>query len=308
MLIGGIALGLVLGLAAGRQDRAARGRSASASCRCCSSRSSSGSGRSWPSGWASRSPRRCASRSWPRLRAAAVHALAQPLVPGPRARAVGVAANAHRDHGQRRLHAGLGCPRSSRRASSRRSTPSSTSRSRPARAEFLLQLGPLGDIIPLPFPPFQNVASIGDLFLTAGLGFFLFATLLRTPADSQQALDEAREGHLLGVSGTARLRAPGAHPAGAGPAATVPPSTGLSPALEETAALQRPLSFGSSGTGLASPALSVLPEATLEGAAATTAVTAFSHNDSHACTPETAPARYAHPIHLTVTPPLLPTP
>ena len=66
----------------------------------------------------------------------------------------------------------------------------------------------------------------------------------------------------------------GAHPASAGPVATVPPSTGLSPALEETAALQRPLSFGSSGTGLASPALTVLPEATLEGAAATTAVTA----------------------------------
>jgi hypothetical protein len=96
-------------------------------------------------------------------------------------------------------------------------------------AEFFLRLGPLADIIPLPLPPFQNVASIGDLFLTAGLGFFLFATLLRTPAEAQQALDEAREGHLLGVSGTARLRAPGAHPAGS--AATIPASTGLSPAL-----------------------------------------------------------------------------
>jgi DHA3 family macrolide efflux protein-like MFS transporter len=139
-------------------------------------------------------------------------------------------------------------------------------------AEFFLRLGPLADIIPLPLPPFQNVASIGDLFLTAGLGFFLFATLLRTPAEAQQALDEAREGHLLGVSGTARLRAPGAHPAGATTA--VPASTGLSPALEETAALERPLRLGSSGAGLASPALAVLPDAVLEGAAAATAVEA----------------------------------
>ncbi len=131
-------------------------------------------------------------------------------------------------------------------------------------AEFFLRLGPLADIIPLPLPPFQNVASIGDLFLTAGLGFFLFATLLRTPAEAQQELDEAREGHLVGVSGTARLRAPGAHPAGT--AATIPASTGLSPALEESAALERPLRLGSSGAGLASPALSVRPEAALEGA------------------------------------------
>ncbi|HEY3334505.1 MAG TPA: MFS transporter [Candidatus Limnocylindrales bacterium] len=140
--------------------------------------------------------------------------------------------------------------------------------------EFFLRLGPLSDVIPLPLPPVQNVASIGDLFLTAGLAFFLFATLMRTSADAQQALDEAREGHLLGVSGTARLRAPGAYPAGTrGPAASVPASTGLSPALEETAALERPLRLGSSGAGLASPALSLLPEATLEGAAPT-AVTA----------------------------------
>ena len=65
-------------------------------------------------------------------------------------------------------------------------------------AEFFLRLGPLADVIPLPIPPFQNVASIGDLFLSAGLGFFLFATLLRTPAEAQRALDEAREDRLAG--------------------------------------------------------------------------------------------------------------
>ena len=50
---------------------------------------------------------------------------------------------------------------------------------------FLLRLGLLGDIIPIPIPPVQNVASIGDIFLTAGLAFFLFATLLRKPPEPE---------------------------------------------------------------------------------------------------------------------------
>src|SRR5688572_30643176 len=48
-------------------------------------------------------------------------------------------------------------------------------------SDFLAQAGPLGDIIPIPFPFIQNVISIGDLFLGAGLGFFLFAVTVRTP-------------------------------------------------------------------------------------------------------------------------------
>ena len=75
-------------------------------------------------------------------------------------------------------------------------------------ASWFLHLGPLSDVIPLPVPPVQNVASMGDLFLTAGLGFFLFATLMRSPAENQRAIDEAEEEHFLGVSGTARLRGP----------------------------------------------------------------------------------------------------
>ena len=71
--------------------------------------------------------------------------------------------------------------------------------------DFLLRLGPLGDVIPIPLPPIQNVASLGDLFLTAGLGFFLFATLVRTPAETQAAIDDARAGRYLGLSGVARL-------------------------------------------------------------------------------------------------------
>jgi MFS family permease len=129
-------------------------------------------------------------------------------------------------------------------------------------AEFFLRLGPLADVIPLPIPPLQNVASIGDLFLSAGLAFFLFATLLRSPAESQRALDEAREDRLLGVSGTARLRAPGTgiRPTTQG---AIPASTGLSPALEETAALERPLLLGSTSTGQAAPTFSRLPDGTL---------------------------------------------
>ncbi len=68
-------------------------------------------------------------------------------------------------------------------------------------AEFLLHLGPLADVIPFPIPPLQNVASVGDLFLTAGLAFFLFATLMRTPAETQTAIDEAKTGRYLGLVG-----------------------------------------------------------------------------------------------------------
>jgi len=42
--------------------------------------------------------------------------------------------------------------------------------------QFLAQAGPLGDVIPIPIPFLRNVASVGDLFLAAGLAFFLFAT------------------------------------------------------------------------------------------------------------------------------------
>ena len=56
----------------------------------------------------------------------------------------------------------------------------------PLDANFLLHLGPLADVIPIPLPLVQNVASIGDAFLTLGLAFFLFAAVVRVP----QELDE----------------------------------------------------------------------------------------------------------------------
>jgi len=133
-------------------------------------------------------------------------------------------------------------------------------------AEFLLRLGPFADIIPIPFPPVQNVASIGDLFLTAGLAFFLFATLLRTPEESQRAVDEAKTGRYLGLAGT--LRMPEAGTAVDEDGIAVRPGTGLTPALDDAIALERPLMMGAGGMGLSSPALAPLPPEEIETRAA----------------------------------------
>ena len=54
-------------------------------------------------------------------------------------------------------------------------------------SDFLAQAGPLGDIIPIPIPFLRNVASIGDVFLAAGLAFFLFAVTVRNPAEMDAA-------------------------------------------------------------------------------------------------------------------------
>ena len=58
-------------------------------------------------------------------------------------------------------------------------------------SDFLAQAGPLGDIVPIPIPFLRNVISIGDLFLGAGLGFFLFAVTVRTPVEYEQAAIDA---------------------------------------------------------------------------------------------------------------------
>jgi MFS transporter, DHA3 family, macrolide efflux protein len=62
-----------------------------------------------------------------------------------------------------------------------------TSASGGISADFLAQAGPLGDVIPIPIPFLRNVASIGDLFLSAGLGFFLFAVTVRHPLEFEEA-------------------------------------------------------------------------------------------------------------------------
>jgi MFS transporter, DHA3 family, macrolide efflux protein len=111
-------------------------------------------------------------------------------------------------------------------------------------ANFLLHLGPFGDVIPLPLPPVQNVASIGDLFLTLGLAFFLFAAVVRVP---QVELTEEQEAAIRRrlEAAAAPTRRPRSGDAGA--------QTGLSPSLTASVALQRPLVLGSAGPGLSSP-------------------------------------------------------
>ena len=110
--------------------------------------------------------------------------------------------------------------------------------------DFLGRLLILGDVIPLPIPFIPNVYSLGDLFLGLGLGFFLFAGVVRVPTASEEQADAElrrkldREG--LGI----------------------PPTSGLAPGLEESASLDRPTILGTERQRLATPAASIVAAAT----------------------------------------------
>jgi DHA3 family macrolide efflux protein-like MFS transporter len=69
-----------------------------------------------------------------------------------------------------------------------------------ASAEFLLKAGPLGDIVPIPLPFYRNVASIGDVFLTVGLAFFLFASTVRTAMEVDEISAAAIQRRLSSIS------------------------------------------------------------------------------------------------------------
>jgi DHA3 family macrolide efflux protein-like MFS transporter len=73
-------------------------------------------------------------------------------------------------------------------------------------ADFLVRAVFLGDIIPVPIPIIRNVASLGDLFLTLGLAFFLFASVVRLPQaiDDEELTAGARQ--LGRLAGATRLR------------------------------------------------------------------------------------------------------
>ncbi len=119
-------------------------------------------------------------------------------------------------------------------------------------ASFLAHLGPLADVIPIPVPFVRNVASIGDVVISIGLGFFLFATVLRTPT---QATEEERPApepipeQVPGLAGSARLH--GVPPAGAGVAGGIRPETGLIGGLAEASILARPIMLGGPQASLA---------------------------------------------------------
>jgi len=102
--------------------------------------------------------------------------------------------------------------------------------------DFLALAGPLGDIIPFPLPFLQNVVSIGDLFLAAGLGFFLFAVVVRHELEPEDAAQPARR------RGQLRTGIPAVPPAAG-------PSVGFRDRLVSPVSLERPLSLGGSSIG-----------------------------------------------------------
>jgi MFS family permease len=118
---------------------------------------------------------------------------------------------------------------------------------------FLVHGGPFADVIPIPLPLVRNVASLGDVLISIGLGFFLFATVLRTPGQATEETEAERDAAapLGGLAGTARLDyAPGTY---AGMAGAIRPETGLVVGLAEASILARPILLGGPYPGLADP-------------------------------------------------------
>lgn len=119
-------------------------------------------------------------------------------------------------------------------------------------ASFLLHAGPFVDLIPLPFPIIRNVASVGDVFLALGLGFFLFSTVVRSPHELYEEEEAAVRGRLSGLADTTRrarddaLRRAGLRRGD---------RRNLAPGLAEASVLDRPVVLGGSGMGLSAPGL-----------------------------------------------------
>lgn len=126
-------------------------------------------------------------------------------------------------------------------------------------SDFLAAAGPLGDIIPVPIPFLRNVASIGDVFLAAGLAFFLFATTVREPAEAVEAGQEAlrRRLGLLRLSPEEAAAAEAAAMLETGALVAIdapawPASDSLDrpePGLVSAASLERPMQLGGSTVG-----------------------------------------------------------
>jgi MFS family permease len=73
----------------------------------------------------------------------------------------------------------------------------------PVDTGFFAHGGPLVDIIPIPVPLIQSVASVGDILLGAGLAFFLFAGVVRAPVLVSISIPGVR-----GVEGLAGVAVP----------------------------------------------------------------------------------------------------
>ncbi len=98
--------------------------------------------------------------------------------------------------------------------------------------QFLLQAGPLADLVPFPVPILTNVASIGDVFMSLGLAWFAFNAVhpgtRPGPAAREQAEDLAAPAGLPTPLSLSIVRAQGLDASrGIGP--LVRPETGLAP-------------------------------------------------------------------------------
>lgn len=80
----------------------------------------------------------------------------------------------------------------------------------PVDAGFFAHGGPLVDIIPIPLPLVQSVASVGDILLGTGLAFFLFAAVVRAPILVSISIPTIRE--IEGVAVPARPIGPLGNP------------------------------------------------------------------------------------------------
>ncbi|HET7677424.1 MAG TPA: MFS transporter [Candidatus Limnocylindrales bacterium] len=124
--------------------------------------------------------------------------------------------------------------------------------------EFLLRAGIFGDIIPVPLPFITNVASVGDVFISAGLGLFVFGTLLAGgPRDDTRITGEAPVEPIPAPTGV-RLQRP---LAAALSRAAVRPETGIVPpdAYADAIALDRPVMLGGTSAGATSPSAYASP-------------------------------------------------
>jgi hypothetical protein len=143
----------------------------------------------------------------------------------------------------------------------------------PIDASFLLHAGPLGDVIPIPLSIIQNVISVGDVFITLGLAFFLFATVVRSADELDEDEAESVARRLVGLAGSARLT-----PDKTRPVRGVRPETGLAPGLAQASVLERPAVLGGTGVGLLAPALAPLEAG-------------YGPGHGRCCTPSRGPSR-----------------
>ena len=128
----------------------------------------------------------------------------------------------------------------------------------PIDGAFLRHLGPLADIVPIPVPVVRNVASLGDVVISVGLSFFLFASVVRTPEEvaEEEAADQPDLPEPIpGVVGAMRARMEPRPSAEA--SAGVDPGTGLVAGLSEASVLQRPVLLGSEVPSLVDAAIDV---------------------------------------------------